>query len=61
MICLFPQGEQALRQFVFSTPIRLTRLGRVVVRRGDPAHGQLRFGSIGPFYAESVLRRVFPL
>jgi hypothetical protein len=33
----------------------------VVVRRGDPAHGQLRFGSIGPFYAESVLRRVFPL
>jgi len=33
----------------------------VVVQRGDPAPGQLRFGSVRPFYAESVLRWVFPL
>jgi hypothetical protein len=32
----------------------------VVVQGRDPARGRLRFGSIGPFYAESVLRRVLP-
>ena len=33
----------------------------VVVQRRDPTHGRLRFGSVGPFYAASVLRRVFSL